>query len=141
MLSYNMRDFDQAIADDICERISNGQRIRQVCLELKTSSETVYDWIHNVESFAKQYARAKEHQAEVFSEEIMDLCDSIEFKAEYGNAAVQAVRVQIDTRKWLLSKLLPRKYGDRIEQRIADPEGNALKIVVTGIRPTDDNTA
>ncbi len=132
--------FDQSTADNICARIASGQRIRTVCKDLKIGSDTIYAWISERDEFAKQYARAKEHQAEVFANEIMEIADDVDFASESGNAAVQAARLRVDTRKWLLSKLLPKKYGDRIENRLAGPEGEALKIVVTGIRPTEENS-
>ena len=31
------------------------------------------------------------------------------------NALVQQLRLDVDTRKWLLSKMHPRRFGDRIE--------------------------
>ena len=135
-----MRDFDQTVADSICKRISSGETLRKICKELQISSTTVYLWLSEVEPFEKQYAHAKERQMEAISDEMMEIADSVEFASESGNAAVQAARLQVDTRKWLLSKLLPKKYGDRIENRLAGPEGEALKIIVTGIRPTEDNT-
>ncbi len=70
----------------------------------------------------------------------MEIADDVDFASESGNAAVQAARLRVDTRKWLLSKLLPKKYGDRIENRLSGPEGEPLKIVVTGIRPTEENS-
>ncbi len=135
-----MRTFDQALADDICKRIAAGETARTICKELTLSSQTLYLWISQREDFAKQYACAKEHQAEVIADEIMEIADDVDFASESGNAAVQAARLRVDTRKWLLSKLLPKKYGDRIENRLAGPEGEALKIVVTGIRPTEENS-
>ncbi len=134
------REFDQSIADRICFAISSGETIRTICKELEISSKTVYSWIVSSEDFGKQYARAKEHQAEVLADEILSIADEVEFDSESGNAAVQAARLRVDSRKWLLSKLLPKKYGDRIENRLSDPNGEALKIIVTGIRPTEDNT-
>ncbi len=135
-----MRDFDQSIADTICTRIAHGETSRSICKDLKFSSQTLWLWISQREDFAKQYACAKERQAEVIADEIMEIADDVDFASESGNAAVQAARLRVDTRKWLLSKLLPKKYGDRIENRHAGPEGEPLKIVVTGIRPTEENT-
>ena len=38
------------------------------------------------------------------------------------NAAVQQRRLQIETRRWVLSKLLPRTYGDKV---VAELVGDA----------------
>jgi hypothetical protein len=135
------RELDQSTADEICTRISSGQRLRQICKELNTSSETIYFWMARNEEFAKQYADAKQKQAESMADEMMEIADSAEFtNGDYGNAAVQAARLQVDTRKWLLSKLLPKKYGDRIQNEVTGAGGAALNITVTGIPPTPENT-
>ncbi len=36
------------------------------------------------------------------------------------------VGMRVDTRKWLLSKLLPKKFGDKIEQQITGKDGAPL---------------
>ena len=47
------------------------------------------------------------------------------------SGAVQKQRLQIDTRKWILSKLLPKKYGDLLG---LDHKGDGLTLnVVTGV--------
>jgi len=47
------------------------------------------------------------------------------------SAAVQMRRLQIETRRWILSKLLPRKYGDRMG---LDHQGEGFNLtVVTGV--------
>jgi hypothetical protein len=67
---------------------------------------------------------------ERWSEEIVELAD--EPVAPNDNAAVQRARLRVDTRKWLMSKLAPRKYGDRVEHVIKS--GNAADL-------TDDELA
>ena len=62
------------------------------------------------------YARACEQRVEVYASEIIELAD--EPIAPNDNAAVQRARLRVDTRKWLMSKLAPRKYGDRVEHVI-----------------------
>lgn len=49
-------------------------------------------------------------------------------------------RLQVDTRKWALARMFPKKYGDRINQQLTGADGETLKIEVTGIRPTKENT-
>ena len=47
------------------------------------------------------------------------------------SGAVQKQRLQIDTRKWILSKLLPKKYGDLLG---LDHKGDGITLnVVTGV--------
>jgi hypothetical protein len=53
------------------------------------------------------YARAREDQADVYADEIVEMRD----KATPENA--HAIRVRIDARRWIAAKLKPRVYGDR----------------------------
>lgn len=72
------------------------------------AKSTVTGWaLQDVEGFAAQYARAREAQAEHYAEEIITIADT----EEDANRA----RVRIDARKWTASKLLPKRYGDRVE--------------------------
>lgn len=126
---------------DICDRIASGQPIRKVCKELGIGSETIYKTIASDDEFAKRYARAKEKQAEVIAEEILEISDDAtnDFEVdEEGNSVVnqeniQRSRLRVDSRKWILSKLLPKKYGDRTALDLANQDGKTLKIEVTRV--------
>jgi hypothetical protein len=60
-----------------------------------------------------QYARAKEESADHLAEEIMEIAD--EAMNALTSEQVQAARLRVDARKWIASKLKPKKYGERIE--------------------------
>ena len=71
--------------------------------------------------FAVHYARAMELRCEKMAEEILEISDD-NYTGPDGrgdNALVQQARLRVDSRRWLLSKLMPKKYGDRITQEIA----------------------
>ena len=57
------------------------------------------------------YARAREERADRLFEELFEIAD----KPCTNQVEVQQQRNRLDTRKWALSKLAPRKYGDRVE--------------------------
>lgn len=72
------------------------------------AESTVRYWhINDFEGFAAQYARAREAQAEHWAQEIVDIADTEK------DAAI--ARNRIDARKWTASKLLPKRYGERVE--------------------------
>ena len=57
------------------------------------------------------YARAREERADLLAKEILEIADApCKDAVEVAHA-----RNRLDTRKWLASKLAPRKYGDRVE--------------------------
>jgi hypothetical protein len=62
--------------------------------------------------FVEQYTRAREIQAEYFADEICDIFDN---PPDVTSDHVQHARLRMDARKWLMSKMLPKKYGDRVE--------------------------
>lgn len=75
-----------------------------------------------------QYEDAKEEQVEFLGEEILEISDG-EMK---GKADVQHARLKIDSRKWLMGKLKPRKFGDRM----ALTDGDGKPLPAAQITPT-----
>ena len=131
--------YNKKVADEICKRIALGESLRAICRDDKMPSEdSVYLWLldDDKREFCDKYARSRNAQAEKMFEALNEIADSSldvivggEDKAD--NARVQAVRLKVDTRKWYLSKVLPKKYGDKIQQEITGEE--AIKRVVTDV--------
>jgi hypothetical protein len=69
---------------------------------------TVLGWIEREPVFAERYARARQRQYQRWAEEILEISDDVTLDPNDR-------RVRVDSRKWLLSKLLPKQYGDKIE--------------------------
>lgn len=113
-------DYNQEIATKICEQLSHGKSLRTVCLaEEMPSLQTVYNWFSKHPDFVEQYARAKQESADALAEEVLDIADDMPKKIvgndKSDSARVMAERARIDTRKWLMSKMKPKKYGDKID--------------------------
>lgn len=108
--------YSQAIADEICLRLSEGESLRKICASNHIPSlVTVWTWMNKHEDFLKQYTRAKEEQAELFAEEIIEIADQpmpLDAMGKIDAAAVNQARLRVDARKWVASKLKPKKYGD-----------------------------
>ena len=60
------------------------------------------------------YARAREERADLLAKEILEIADT----PCTNQVEVAQQRNRLDTRKWLASKLAPRKYGDRAEHDV-----------------------
>jgi hypothetical protein len=73
-------------------------------------------------SFRDQYTLSRQLQADHFADEILEIADDstgdvVKDKYDRGRTDHEAInrsRLRIDTRKWLMSKVAPRKYGDRL---------------------------
>jgi hypothetical protein len=92
----------------ICREVASGKSLRKALNGKGMPGRHVfYDYIEGLPERAGQYARARQRGIELHVDEIIDLA----FSANAQNAA--AVRLKVDTLKWLASKLVPKVYGDR----------------------------
>lgn len=122
--------YTQDLADKICSQLSEGISLRTVCLsEDMPDKATVFRWLRTNKDFCDQYARAKEESADALFEETQDIADESLKGAENADpkaagAIVQAYRLRVDTRKWMMSKQKPKKYGDKVD---VTSDGKAIK--------------
>ena len=114
-------------ADEFCKRLASGRTVRSICSDTDMpDTKTIYLWMQQNPDFLQQYVRAKEIHADAIADEcflIADTSDADTAFDEYGNPKpnheyIQRSKLRIDTRKWYLSKILPKKYGDKVEQTI-----------------------
>jgi len=84
---------------------------------------TVFRWLAVNESFREQYTRAREAQADAMLEEILQIADdgaNDTYEDEEGNRrtdqdVIARSRLRVDTRKWAMSKMAPKKYGEKLD--------------------------
>jgi hypothetical protein len=101
---------------------------------------SVFRWLADDDNtaFRQQYAHAREVQAESMFEEMLEIADDGSrdtYTDENGNErtnqeVIGRSRLRVDARKWALSKMLPKKYGDKVQQEITGKDGAPL---LTGI--------
>lgn len=119
-MAYSKEE-EQKKFDDICDLIISGKSLRTALNKVKLSSSTFFLWVREDEIKSKQYARATVERAELMFEDMLDIADKdpkltdTKFGTAVDAGDVQNKRVRIDTRKWALSKLNPKKYGEKIE--------------------------
>jgi hypothetical protein len=110
--------FTQEIADEICERLSKGESLRSICLgerdDFMPGQTTVYRWLDENEAFRKQYTHARELQAEALADEIINIADGGTQGGVEDAVTVSRDKLRVEARKWAASKLLPKKYGDKV---------------------------
>ena len=134
--------FTQEMADIICERIAKGESLRKICLDDNMPAHsTILKWLRDIDGFSSQYARAREDQAEFYLDEIIAISDDVtldeiidgEGNPRTNHEAIQRSRLKVDTRKWAMSKLAPKKYGDKIQQEIVGANGGAIQVNTTAM--------
>ena len=101
--------YTKELADGICSRIAAGESVRQIGEDpTMPAATTIHQWVlGDKDGFSKHYAQAKAIGAE-------QAVDEMEIIARTEDD-VQRARLIIDTRKWALSKQIPKKYGDKID--------------------------
>lgn len=119
--------FNQETADEICNRIANGESLRSICdAESMPDKSTVFRWLGVNKGFCDQYARAREAQADAIFDEILHIADNpkIGVKTKTNDKGevevsegdmIEHRRLQVDARKWMAGKLRPKKYGDKLD--------------------------
>jgi hypothetical protein len=115
--------YGQETADLICEMLADGKSLRAICRDDDMpSTSTVCKWLALNETFAEQYARARELQADALFDDCLALADN-----EHDKAATDAQerRLQIDTRKWMAGKL-KGKYSDKVKHVGGDEGDNPI---------------
>jgi hypothetical protein len=101
--------FSEALAAEICRRLADGELLCDICRPIRMPSrDTVRRWQSENSLFRDRYAVARDQQADALAEEAIHI-------ARYADADTVAVcRLQIDTIKWLIAKIAPRRYGEKV---------------------------
>lgn len=121
--------YSQELVDKICEQLAQGDSMRTVTkADDMPAMSTIFRWLRENPEFQEQYARAKEEAADAFIEDMQDIADdgTNDWMERYDKDGemigwqlngehVQRSRLRIDTRKWIASKLKPKKYGDKLD--------------------------
>jgi hypothetical protein len=130
-------EFNQEIANKICDTLATSSTsLRTMCLpDDMPSVRTVLYWLSEgdkedskpeFKAFLHQYARAREQQADFLAEEILEIADDgsndlmtivkgdISYEQE-NKEVTNRSKLRVDARKWIASKLKPKKYGDKLD--------------------------
>ncbi|WP_162651562.1 hypothetical protein [Lentilitoribacter sp. Alg239-R112] len=123
-------DYSQETADYICEKLCEGESLRAICLpDDMPNRSTVFRWLSLHDDFSNQYARAKEEQAEALADDIIAIADQYDTAKDILEPdLIQRAKLRIDSRKWVASKLKPKKYGDKVQSEISGPDGGPLQL-------------
>lgn len=133
--------FTWPVAHKICDRMAKGETLRSICRDKgMPPASTVRQWfVDDREGFAAHYARARDAGLDAMADELLDIADDgandwmekndpdnpgYQFNGEHQ----QRSRLRVDTRKWYLSKLAPKRYGDRSSLELTGANGGPVSI-------------
>lgn len=126
--------YTKELADRICSLIIEGKSLSSIVKteEGMPNADTIFSWLSLHKEFSENYARATEQRTEAQLEQLNELGDTaIALSQSTGEkragAVVQAVRVKADNLKWVMSKMKPKKYGDKLDMT---SDGKAITVEV-----------
>lgn len=150
-MAYNEKKKNDVFNKIITEIADVGTPLRTI-LKRKgmPSSSTFFIWLNEDESLSKRYAQAKEIQVEALADEILEIADDgsndymtivkgdMKYNVE-NKEVTNRSRLRVDTRKWLLSKIIPKKYGDKIDiTSDGEKVTNTIPVVLENGRTIED---
>lgn len=141
ILMGDVSDYTPELATLICDELASGRTLRSVCRDPGMPHEsTVRKWANeDREGFHTQYTRAREIGYHAMADETVEIADdgandwmerhdgeNVGWKA--NGEHIQRSRLRVDTRKWLLSKALPKVFGEKVTHA-GDPENPLIPEV------------
>lgn len=144
--------FSQEKADQVCIYLEDGVSLRKAAESVGESARTILNWTRSNPDFFTQYTRAREIGYLQLADTILNISDEADVEVRYDGedmrldlsaTAVARNRLRVDTRKWMLSKMLPKIYGDKLDMNHGVQPDNPLvklfeQLENTPIRPKND---
>lgn len=119
------RLYTPEVAESILERLADGEGLIAICRDEGMPSDgAVRHWVEtDHDGFATKYTQARARGYERLADEILELSDdgtrdvriSQDGRETVDYEVVARSKLRVDSRKWLLSKLLPKTYGDKLD--------------------------
>ncbi|MCW5730434.1 MAG: hypothetical protein KIT20_06740 [Alphaproteobacteria bacterium] len=131
--------YSEALGETICALLAEGHSLRAICARQDMPCmRSVMRWLAGDAAFRRLYGAARLLQADRLADEILAIADEREGDHridEKGRVvtqadAIQRAKLRVDTRKWLMSRMSPRKYGDALAEGGAGEDGELIIQVV-----------
>lgn len=143
--------YNRELADKICGLIATStMSLTDIGKKVGIDQTTIAAWIRDKkkvdpedkeeQDFSLLYVRAKEAQMHMMAEEILDIADNATNDYMLRNdregdspgfrengEVINRSRLRIESRKWLMAKLAPKVYGDKVTQEHTGPSGGPIQ--------------
>lgn len=163
----SIRQYDhQVVTAHICAELQKGRSLENICTtdEGMPTVAGFLKWVNTEPEVSKDYARAREIGYLMLADEIVALSDKThewvtvqeldpdgnpvfdeagepvlkKVLMPLSNDVIAHKRVQIDTRKWMLSKMLPKIYGDKLTQEHTGANGGPIAMAAVDLKNLSD---
>lgn len=142
-MAYSEEEKSAAI-ENILNLVERGLSAFKACEQAGIPRKTFEDWTEKDEVLSARYTRAREKRADHIFEEMLQIADTplitkTETTKEWGVEektfdAVDHRKLQIETRKWMLGKMAPKRFGDKLD---LNHSGSGLSIRILGLNDED----
>ncbi len=103
---------------EVLKHMRKGKSLRQSTKKANIAKQTFLDWVDKDPELSGQYAQGRAEMIDWLAEEIIEIADEKLTPTGDGkvdSAMVQWQKLRMEARKWSLSKMAPKKYGDKLE--------------------------
>lgn len=118
------------LVSEICERLSVGEPLAQICREDHMPSDTtVRNWMNEDKAISSDIARARVAGFDYLASQCLQIAESPPERTATGSidtGSVQHAKLRIETRLKLLAKWDPKRYGEKLE--LSGDSENPLRI-------------
>lgn len=137
-MKRDLKPSEIVIRGEILRRLAEGESLRGICKdEGFPVASTVLSWVTEEpgsDGFGEQYTRARAAGYALLADEIIEISDDsskdVQFteRGESMNAEfVARSRLRVDSRKWMLSKMLPKVYGEKVAHEVGGVDGKPIQ--------------
>jgi len=96
-------------AAQVLELLADGMSLRAACRKVEISrAKDILDLVDHDEAYAAHYAHARERGYTMLGEDLLQVSDD-------DTIEPNSRRIMVDTRKWMLAKMLPKRFGEKLE--------------------------
>lgn len=141
--------FSEQVAAEILEGLAQCKSLNAVCREPgMPSPSTVLRWCDEHPEFEEQYTRVRARSYRLLADEILEISDeesvmvrhpkagddeNADTEVVFDSTAVARNRLRVDSRKWMLSKMLPKIYGDKLQTEVTGANGGPVQVATVTI--------
>lgn len=140
--------YTEEIAATVCNGLAQGNTLLQICAEDPSLPDhsTIRLWAQeNRNGFFAQYARARDLGLDAMAEQLFSIADdgSKDYIERVGDSGqvfripdhehMARSRLRIETRKWYLSKLAPKRYGEKVEIEMSKSSSDEMGVILAAV--------
>lgn len=123
-------DYTPEKGEQICQLIASGEYLHKISEAVGVDDSTIIRWARNKEfllanggKFCEEYARASDLGWELMAHRILcvaddgtnDYYETQDGEKKVDHEHIQRSKLRVDTMKWILSKRVPKTFGDKLD--------------------------